>query len=158
MEEEVKKRDVFTPVKRVYRLNFASAKLLSLKISEILSPEGKYEVDDKTNSILVVDAKKFLEKVEEIVKKEDSLEKSLLPPLSFEQKPLSEVLSKVSEISGVNIIWDTIEDEKVTARFEKPLPLLKALSFILSPHGYEYRVEDGVIRIKKSPQQFLTKT
>ncbi|MBC7190380.1 hypothetical protein H5U35_09325, partial [Candidatus Aerophobetes bacterium] len=78
--------------------------------------------------------------------------------LDFEEIELKDALRLISINTGANIVIDPDVKGKVTARFEKPLPLLKALSFILSPHGYEYRVEDGVIRIKKSPQQFLTKT
>jgi len=87
--------------------------------------------------------------------KEVSLEKQLIS-LDFDNADLEDVLRSISAKCGINIMVDPDVKGKVTARFEKPIPLLKALSLILSPHGFDYTLEDGIIRVKKPPVEFLS--
>jgi len=78
IKERVEKEDVFSPERKIFKLNFASAKILSYKVQDLLSDKGEVEVDEASNSLIVIDAKKFLDKIPPLIEKEDKIENQLV--------------------------------------------------------------------------------
>jgi len=78
IKDKIKKEDVFHPVKKTFKLKYASASTLSTRIEDLLSDKGKVSFDEKENTISVVDAKKFLDRVSSFIKNEDRIENQLI--------------------------------------------------------------------------------
>jgi len=57
----------------------------------------------------------------------------------------------LSAKTGVNIIASPEVEGKVTARFERPIPFLKALKIILEANNCRYERVDNVIKVSKIP-------
>ena len=74
IEKLIKERDVFIPSKRTYEINFASLSSLAEEVEGLLSDKGNLEIKEKTHSLAIVDVKKNLEKIDELIEKEDNLE------------------------------------------------------------------------------------
>ncbi|RLE12327.1 hypothetical protein DRJ04_06425, partial [Candidatus Aerophobetes bacterium] len=89
--------------------------------------------------------------------KEIPVEKKLIS-LDFEDIELKDAIRLISVKTGINVIIDPEVKGKVSARFKRPIPVLKALSFILSPHGFDYIIEDNVIRVIRKPVELKEKT
>ena len=67
MEEMVSKMDVVS-VTKVFSLNYAKAKDIEAKISEIVTKRvGKVKIDERTNKIIVTDIPKNVETIERII-------------------------------------------------------------------------------------------
>jgi len=67
MEEMVSKMDVVS-VTKVFSLNYAKAKDIEAKISEIVTKGvGKVRIDERTNKIIVTDIPKNVERIERII-------------------------------------------------------------------------------------------
>lgn len=86
-----------------------------------------------------------------------SIEEQLIS-LDFNNVELKDAIRSISAKTGISIIIEPEVEGKVTARFEKPIPVLRALSIILSPHGYRYVREDNIIRVKKVPVELVRNT
>jgi len=78
MSQKVNKEDVFIPDKKTFTLKYASATYLSEKVSDLLSDEGQLKVDDVTNALFVVDAKKFIDKITNFIENEDKIENQII--------------------------------------------------------------------------------
>ncbi len=84
IEKLIEERDVFVPLKKTYEIKFAPLSSLVEQIEDILSQEGKIlearEDSDTEDSgtIVVEDVKKNLDRVKELVNREDTLEAQLI--------------------------------------------------------------------------------
>ncbi|GAH21169.1 unnamed protein product, partial [marine sediment metagenome] len=76
-----------------------------------------------------------------------TIENQLIPPFDFKGVDLKETLALLSTKTGLTIIAPPEVKGKVSARFERPIPVLKALEIILEPYDYEYQVMDNIIRV-----------
>ncbi|MEA3485309.1 MAG: secretin N-terminal domain-containing protein, partial [Candidatus Aerophobetes bacterium] len=124
-----------------------------------LSDKGKLEVEEKTDTLIITDVKKNIERIDELVKRMDTLENLFTPPLlDFKEVNLREALRVLSSKTGVNIITSPEVEGKVTASFERPIPFLKALGFILKANNCQYERVDDVIKVSKIPLITTTKS
>ena len=88
----------------------------------------------------------------------DTLEALLTPPIDLEDVDLVEALHLLSAKTGVNITISPGVEGRVTAHFERPVPFLKALNFILETHGCRYEVVDNVIKVSKVKVPLLVRS
>jgi len=78
IESLISKEDTFYPQKRLYQLRYALASNLCLKVKDYLSDKGECEGDEVTNTLKVVDVKKNLSVIDNLIENEDTLEKQLM--------------------------------------------------------------------------------
>ncbi|MCD6256941.1 hypothetical protein J7J45_02605, partial [Candidatus Aerophobetes bacterium] len=69
--------------------------------------------------------------------------------LDFKDVEIRDALRLISARTGINIVIDPDVKGKITARFEQPVPVLKALSILLSSVGCTFSREDNLIRVRK---------
>ncbi|MBE0477760.1 hypothetical protein IBX65_01390, partial [Candidatus Aerophobetes bacterium] len=74
----IEKKDTFSPQRKLFRLSYVSVRILSYSAKELLSEKGELNIDEPSNSLIVVDAKKFLDRVDYLVQKEDRIENQLI--------------------------------------------------------------------------------
>ena len=102
--------------KKVYDLSYARADEISTKIAEILTPDlGKYEVDERSNTIIVTDTQAVLNEIDRLVEVFDRKDKEVL----VEAKILQITLTDETKL-GVD--WEGIvskyHDLNVAADFD----------------------------------------
>src|SRR5581483_2222125 len=68
-ETKLQAEDLIT---RVVYVNYGKARELAIPLKKILSPRGDIEIDDRTNSLLVKDIEKNVDRIEALVHKLDS--------------------------------------------------------------------------------------
>ncbi|MFQ5835159.1 MAG: secretin N-terminal domain-containing protein [bacterium] len=151
IEKMVAKLDTFQPRKRIYKIRFAPLSLVAERVEDFLSDKGTVEIQKETSSLVVVDVRKNLKTLDKLIKQLDTIENQLIPPLEFPEIDLKEALAFLSTKTGLNIIAPPEIKGKVSARFERPTPILKALTIILEPYNYEYQVMDNIIRVSPVP-------
>ncbi|MCD6575073.1 hypothetical protein J7K97_05295, partial [Candidatus Aerophobetes bacterium] len=89
--------------------------------------------------------------------REIPIEKKLVS-FDFENIELEDAIRLISIKAGIDVLIEPGIKGKVTARFEKPVPVLYALSAILSPYGFTYSREGNIIRVMKKPLQLKKRT
>jgi general secretion pathway protein D len=90
-------------------------------------------------------------------KEEMEIQKSLgnKVDVKFNERPLSEVMDMLSELSGVPIVLDSVglagegvtTDTPVTLRISQPITLKSALKLVLEPLRLSYVIENEVLRV-----------
>ncbi|GAG08058.1 unnamed protein product, partial [marine sediment metagenome] len=161
IEKMVTKLDTFQPQKRIYKINFAPLSLVATRVEDLLSDKGTAEIQEETSSLVVVDVRKNLKILNKLIEELDTIENQLIPPFDFKGLDLKEVLTLLSTKTGLTIIAPPEVKGKVSARFERPIPVLKALEIVLEPYNYEYQVMDNIIRVSPIPllsQNFTLKS
>ncbi|TKJ45838.1 hypothetical protein CEE35_02060 [Candidatus Aerophobetes bacterium Ae_b3b] len=161
IEKMVTKLDTFQPRKRIYKISFAPLSLVATRVEDLLSDQGKVDEQEETSSLVVVDVRKNLKILDKLIKELDTIENQLIPPFDFKGVDLKEALALLSTKTGLNIIAPPEVKGKISARFERPIPILKALEIILEPHNYEYQVMGNIIRVSPIPllsQSFTLKS
>ncbi len=161
IERMVTKLDTFQPRKRIYKISFAPLSLVATRVEDLLSDKGTVEIQEETSSLVVVDVKKNLKILDKLIPQLDTIENQLIPPFNFKGLDLKEVLALLSTKTGLTIIAPPEVKGKVSASFERSIPVLKALKIILEPHDYEYQVMDNIIRVSSIPllsQNFTLKS
>jgi len=151
LERLIQEEDSFIPKKKRYQVKFAPLGLLAEKVEEVLSDKGTLEIDEDTSSFVVSDVEKNLEKIEELVRKMDTLEAQLIPPLEFQDEDLTKALYTLSETSGVSIVVDPGVEGKVNLSFRRPIALVKVLPQILEPNDCRYEIIGDTIRVIPIP-------
>ncbi|MCX7994399.1 MAG: AMIN domain-containing protein [candidate division WOR-3 bacterium] len=97
--ENLDKQDYDLPlISNVYKLEFATPSEMLTKIQAMLSPKGKANVDERTNSVVVTDVDPIHEKIKQLVKLLDT------------PTPQVEIMAKVVDIDasqsqGLGIDW-----------------------------------------------------
>lgn len=97
--DNLDKQDYDLPVSsKIYKLEFADPKKLLDKVTAMLSPKGKANVDERTNSIVVTEVDPVHRKIEQLVKLLDT------------STPQVEILCKVVDVEatssvGLGIKW-----------------------------------------------------
>lgn len=71
--------------------------------------------------------------------------------MDFRNADIRDVFRGISAKAGLNIIVSPEVEGKVTLRFEKPVPLFKALELILEINDCEYEKVGNIIKIRKKP-------
>jgi len=134
IEKLIEERDVFLPLKKTYEIKFAPLSSLAKEIEDLLSQEGKIletrEDSDTEDSgtIVVEDVKKNLDRVYQLVSREDTLEAQLIRRkryvlkylTPYEAKYYLEVNNLVSEQGeiGVPVVREKVEAGNVKAQSE----------------------------------------
>ncbi len=67
--------------------------------------------------------------------------------MEFREATVGEVLEFVHDVSGLNIVYSTLEPDKKVTFQAKDITLKGALSLILKPLGLVFRVRDGVVEV-----------
>ncbi len=97
--DNLEKQDYDLPVSsKIYKLEFADPKKMLDKVTAMLSPKGKANVDERTNSIVVTEVDPVHRKIEQLVKLLDT------------STPQVEILCKVVDVEvtsaiGLGIDW-----------------------------------------------------
>ena len=135
IEKLIGERDVFLPLKKTYEVKFASLSLLAEQVKNLLSEEGKKSLKtiqdsdtEDSGTIAVEDVKKNLDRVDELVSREDALEAQLIRTkrhvlkylTPYEAKYYLEVNNLVSEYGeiGVPIVREKVEAGNVNVESE----------------------------------------
>ena len=147
----IQEEDSFIPKKKRYYVKFAPLILVAEEAEEILSDKGTLEIEEDTSSFVVSDVEKNLEKIEKLVRKMDTLEAQLIPPLVFQDEDLMEALRTISQTTGVSMVVDPGVEGKVNLIFGHPTALLKVLPQILEPNDCRYETIGDTIRVIPIP-------
>ncbi len=97
--ENLDKQDFDLPlISNIYKLEFANPSEMLNKIQAMLSPKGKANIDERTNSVVVTDVEPIHEKIKQLVKLLDT------------PTPQVEIMAKVVDIDasqsqGLGINW-----------------------------------------------------
>ncbi len=97
--ENLDKQDFDLPlISNIYKLEFASPSEMLTKIQAMLSPKGKANVDERTNSVVVTDVEPIHDKIKQLVKLLDT------------PTPQVEIMAKVVDVDashsqGLGINW-----------------------------------------------------
>ncbi len=82
--------------------------------------------------------------------------------IDFKDIDLKDLLDILSAKTGLNIIaTPEVQGRVPVVRFERPIPILKALKIILEPYDYQYEIVDNIIRVSPIPllsQSFTLKS
>jgi len=151
IEKLIEERDIFIPLKKTYEIKFAPLSSLAEQIEDILSDKGTLEIKEETFRFTVIDAKKNLDIIDTLVKKEDILERQLISPVQFEEESLKNVLSLFSDEVRINMFVSPEVEGEVTLRLGKPTPFLDALEAVLMQNYCQYEIEDNIIMVSKMP-------
>jgi len=151
IEKLIEERDIFIPLKKTYEIKFAPLSSLAEQIEDILSDKGTLEIKEETFRFTVIDAKKNLDIIDTLVKKEDILQRQLISPVQFEEESLKNVLSLFSDEVRINMFVSPEVEGEVTLRLGKPTPFLDALEAVLMQNYCQYEIEDNIIMVSKMP-------
>ena len=95
----VENLDVFKPEKKVFTLKYALICQLSPSISSLLSKEGKMQIDEEANQIIINDTPYSLKRISSFISSEDVPDKWIeKKEFSIKYLPLEEVSSRVKEL------------------------------------------------------------
>ena len=147
----VEEVDIFVPARKTYQIEFAPLFFMAEQIEDLLSREGSLEIREKTSSVAVVDVRKNLDMIDEMIKKEDILENQLVSPVQFEEESLRDVLKFFSDEVRINMFVSPEVQGEVTLRLGKPIPFLEALEAVLSQNYCQYEIKGNIITISKIP-------
>ncbi len=77
IEKLIKEGDIFIPLKKTYEIKFAPLSSLAEQIEDILSEEGSLEIKEEASRFTIIDVKKNLNKIDELISEKDTLEAQL---------------------------------------------------------------------------------
>ncbi|MDP8263179.1 MAG: secretin N-terminal domain-containing protein [Candidatus Ancaeobacter aquaticus] len=168
--ENLKKEEMMTAL---YTLQYGDPVEIAKGVQALLSDEGKVEPNVSSRSIIIKDYPRYLNSIEKTIKKLDQLAKKDAPEkksvlkeevkgveneikLDFKEKPIRDVMSDISAISGINISVGEEVDVKVTLTTNgKFVPWRKAFNTIINTAELEYQPSDKMIS-EFEPGDFIT--
>ena len=119
IKETIEEIDSFKPKRRIYRIKFAPLSQLKREAKELLSDKGKVEIDEETNTLIVLDVEKNLKNVDELIDKVDVLSSQLITKRYFlkyltSEKAKSYLQSVISEHGKIFLpqVRDTEEEKE----------------------------------------------
>ncbi|MEK6647470.1 MAG: secretin N-terminal domain-containing protein [Candidatus Firestonebacteria bacterium] len=108
-DELLTEQEKTLPTTEIFTLNFTKPSLISSIVTSVLSTKGKIQVDDRTNSLIVVDTPSNLQKVKSLLKKIDTM----TPQVMIEAK-IVEVNVTSSDKFGINWIMASGQARKTS--------------------------------------------
>lgn len=106
---------------KVFKLQYANPSEIQATIKELLSADGKIQLDERTGSLIVTDAVSFLKKAEAVIKKLDVR----IPQVMIEAK-LYEINVNAARNLGVRWTAESEANEPYIKGDSRPLPIVGA--------------------------------
>jgi len=115
----VEEIDVFIPLKKTYEIKFAPVAFLAEQVDALLSDEGTLQIKEETFRFTVIDVKKNLDRVDELVSREDILEAQLIRRKRYMLKYLTPYEAKYYlEVNNIVSEYGEIHPPKMREKVE----------------------------------------